>query len=536
MNDRAGSAIAAWPRRLAGSTKELEPQRDGFDYIVVGGGSAGCVTASRLAGATDARVLLLEAGGDDGHPDLHDPLHWPDTLDGPACRRYATVPQAGTAGSVHSWPRGVVLGGSSAINALIFARGHPSDFAAWAKAAGSAWGYSALLPTFKAMEDFAGGADDYRGVGGPLHVSTPAPGRRHPTAEAFAAAAEAQGFPFVPDINGATMEGVGWADLTIRDGRRVSAAKAFLTPAAAAENLRILLDAPAVQLLIEHGRCVGVRYLHNGQPVDIRAEREVILAAGAIESPKLLMLSGIGPADVLRQHGIAVAVDRPEVGRNLQDHLLIGGIVYRRKGSAPESLYNRSEIYLWWRSRNGLDGPDLMLHQHTRPFALGDCGIAPEDGYSILPGLARPHSRGTLGLASADPQAPPVIDPAYYSDERDLDALVRSVDICRAIGEDPAYGGLCGEEVFPGPAVRGKAAVAEFVRRCTHTFFHPTSTCRMGADDDAVVDPELKVNGIDGLRVADASVMPVITSANTNAPSLLIGWRCAELIARSTAG
>ena len=293
------SALAAMPGVAActGSSHALPVPAASFDYIVVGGGSAGCAVAGRLAQLTDARILLLEAGGGDDVAELRSPQRWADALATRACRTYRTEPQPGTAGRVHDWPRGRVIGGSSAVNALIYARGDRSDFDAWGEAGCTGWDFASVLPDFRALEDFDGGADAWRGSGGPQAVARARPGTRHPAALAFEAAALSLGLPANPDINRERLEGVGWADFTIRDGRRHTAAEAFLGPALARPNLTVLTDAPALGLAIERGRCRGVRYLHGGRPAEVRASAEVIVACGAVESPRLLMLSGIGPAD-----------------------------------------------------------------------------------------------------------------------------------------------------------------------------------------------------------------------------------------------
>jgi choline dehydrogenase len=516
-------------RARFGSTMQLEPPRDAFDYVIVGGGAAGCALAGQVATRSDASVLLLEAGGADDDPRIHDPQRWVDSLESRACRFYATTPQSHTAGRVHQWPRGRVIGGSSALNVSIFVRGHRADFDAWGYAGCAGWDYASVLPAFKAMEDFEGGANPWRGEGGPLHVSTPQPGLRHPGAEAYAAATDGMGIPTVEDVNGPSLDGTAWADLTIRRGRRQSSAMAFLRPALGRPNLTVFMDAPATGLVIERGRCHGVRYRHAGRDHVVRAGSEVILCTGSLESPRLLMLSGIGPADHLASLGIPVVADLQGVGRNLQDHLLVGGLVYEAKGPMPPSNYNHSEVYTWCRSDPALLTPDLFLHHHSRVFAVPP--LAPVDnGYTLIPGLARAHSRGWITLASADPDDAPVIEPHYLSEPQDRKALLAAIKITRDIGESSAFAGIRRTEILPGPSVRSDAALAEFMAQAVHTFFHPTSTCRMGHDADAVVDPRLRVYGIEGLRVADASVMPSNTSANTQAPSMMIGWKGAAMV------
>ncbi|MEJ1935093.1 GMC family oxidoreductase N-terminal domain-containing protein, partial [Nostoc sp. NIES-2111] len=484
-------------RATFGSSSATEPPRGPFDYIVVGGGSAGCALASRLAQESDASVLLLEAGGDDDVEAIHTPQRWVEALESKACRFYETEPQPFTAGRTHMWPRGRVIGGSGSLNVSIFVRGHRADFDSWAYQGARGWDYASLLPLFKAMEDFEGGASTFRGTGGPLHVSTPRPGRRHPGAVAFEEATQAMGYPSTPDLNGASMEGTGWADLTVRDGRRQSAAVAFLRPALRRSNLTVVTDAPALSLVLEGGRCRGVRYLHGGKPHTVHAHAEVIVSSGSLESPRLLMLSGIGDAGELGALGIDAAADLPGVGRNLQDHLLVGGIVYEGRGPQPPSNYNHSEVYLWARSEPGLFTPDLFIHHHSRAFAVPPTAPV-ENAYTIVPGLARAHSRGHIRLRSADPNDPLLIDPRYLSSEQDRKALLTSVKLSREIGASAAYAEMRLREVLPGPDVKSDADLAEFTARAVHTFFHPTSTCRMGYEPDCVVDAELKVHGIEG--------------------------------------
>jgi choline dehydrogenase len=516
-------------RATVGASSAMKRPKGVFDYIIVGGGSAGCALASRLAIETDASVLLLEAGGDDDIESIHTPQRWVESLETRACRFYETEPQPFTAGRKHMWPRGRVIGGSSALNVSIFVRGHRADFDSWAYQGARGWDYASLLPLFKAMEDFEGGASAFRGTGGPLHVSTPRPGRRHPGAVAFEEATSAMGYPSTPDLNGASMEGTGWTDLTVREGRRQSSAVAFLRPALRRPNLTVVTEAPALSLVVEKGRCKGVRYLHGGTPHLVHAAREVIVSSGSLESPRILMLSGIGDAAELSALGIAPVADLPGVGRNLQDHLLVGGIVYEGRGPQPASNYNHSEVYLWARSEPGLFTPDIFIHHHSRVFAVPET-LPVENGYTIIPGLARAHSRGSIRLRSADPNDALIIDPRYLTSAQDRKALLAAVKISRDIGASAPYGAMRLKEVLPGPSVKTDAELEEFTARAVHTFFHPTSTCRMGYAPDCVVDAELKVHGIDGLRVADASVMPSNTCANTNAPSMLIGWKCAELI------
>ncbi len=517
---------------FATSSREVDAVDDAYDVIVVGAGSAGAALAYRLATTTDARVLVLEAGAPDDLPEIHDPRAWGAVLATPATKWFATTPQPHTLDRVHNWPRGNVLGGTSALNAMVFARGHASDFDTWAYAGNPGWDHASVLEHFKAFEDYEGGASDLRGAGGPLHVSKPQPGKRHPGAEAFMAAAVDLGFPETASINGPTMEGPAWVDLTIKDQRRQSTATAFLKPAMERANLTVLTDAPVTGLTFDGTRCTGVTYLHAGEPRTVRAEREVVLAAGAIDSPRLLLLSGVGPADELRGLDIAPVVDLPGVGRNLQDHVLGAGPNYAAPGSMPVSEYNHSEVYMWWRSDARLVAPDVIVLYVSVPFATDAFSLdGVEHGWCMLSGLARPSSRGTLRLASAAFDDPPIIDPNYLATEQDRRAFGYATELARELALHSAYADQRAREVLPGPEIEvGTPAWDDFVRKSAHTYFHPTSTCAMGVGEMAVVDPSLRVYGTEGLRVADASVMPSITTSNTNAPSIMIGWKAADLV------
>jgi len=519
-------------RAFAASSREVDAIDAAFDVIVIGSGSAGGALAHRLATTTDARVLVLEAGGPDDVPEIHDPRQWATALGTEATKWFATTAQPHTADRVHNWPRGHVLGGTSCLNAMVFARGHPSDFDGWAGQGNPGWDYASVLPHFKAFEDSERGASELRGTGGPLHVSVPDPAKGHPGAHAFIEAAADLGYPPTDDINGAVMAGPAWVDMTIKDQRRQSTAVAFLKPAMERDNLTVLTDAPVTRLVFEGDRCVGVTYLHAGEPRTVRAEREVVLAAGAIDSPKLLMLSGVGDAASLRALGIEPVVNLPGVGRNLQDHVLGAGPNYEAPGPVPVSHYNHSEVYMWATSDARLPAPDVIALYVSLPFATDALpldGVA--HGWCMLSGLARPSSRGSVTLASADFRDPPVVDPNYLATEQDRRAFSYATELARELALHPAYADQRVREVLPGAQVEpGTPAWRAFLAKSAHTYFHPTSTCRMGTDAESVVDAELKVHGVDGLRVADASIMPQITTANTNAPTIMIGWKAAEMM------
>ncbi len=528
----AGSLANLWSGAArAQSTRGTPVPRKTFDYIVVGGGSAGATLASRLAMQGDAEVLLLEAGVQDDAPEIHDPRDWPKVLGMPLTKTFNTTAQANADNRKVAWPRTYTLGGCSAVNCMIYQRGHRSDFDSWAHEGCYGWDFASVLPVYKAMEHWQGGASEYRGGSGPLYVTQPAPGKRHPGAEAFMASAAAMGYAENPDFNGPEMEGPTWVNFTISGGKRQSSAVAFLHPAMEQrKNLTVMCEAPALGLVMEKGRCVGVNYLHDGKPATVRAGREVVLSAGAITSPWLLMLSGIGPEAELRRHGIAVQHALPGVGQNLHDHVLGGGLNYEAKAPVPPSKYNMSETYFWTKSNPAMRAPDINTLYVSLPFQTPELSAKFDNGYSILTGVMRPSSRGAITLASKDPKVDPLIDPAYLSTEQDRRAFLAATELGREIGNGAAFDGIRKREVLPGPSVKTKADMEAFLRKACSTFFHPVGTCRMGVGSDAVVDPELRVHGVEGLRVADASIMPSITTGNTNAPSMLIGWKAAELL------
>ncbi len=502
-----------------------------YDFIIVGGGSGGSVVARRLAERTDARILLIEAGPSDiGVVDIECAARWTTLLRGDYDWGYDYAPTPLVNHRVIGIPRGRVLGGSSSINAMIWNRGHPVDYDNWEAAGATGWNFSAVLPYFKRAEDWEGGADAYRGAGGPLRVERSHD--PHPIALAMLEAAASLGYRVLEDHNGASNEGAALTNLNTVNGKRWSAARGYLRPVLGRPHLTVLTYSPALSLGFEHGRCRSVTHVVDEVATTTRAACEVILCAGAIDTPRLLMVSGIGEAAELKRLGVPVIRDLPGVGQNLQDHPLLMGVNFVCKVPLGPARDNGGGSILNWKSARASRVPDLHAfvaqNPHAGPEIVRDYRV-PDACFAISPGLMRSASRGYLRLISAEPGGTMVIQPNFLQEPADFDALVDSIDVCMDLGATSAYASLCERPASPDRRL-SRQEREQFVRNACTTFFHTCGTCAMGTGNQAVVDPKLRVRGVDGLRIADASVIPIIPSCNIHAPVVVIGERAADFI------
>lgn len=532
---------------------------DETDYIIVGAGSAGCVLADRLSASGKHRVTVLEAGGSDRRFFVMLPLGYGKLFYDPAVNwLYKTEPDPGLAGQRDHWPRGKVLGGSSSINAMVYIRGHRADYDEWAAAGNPGWGWADVLSAYKAMENTEAGGGDHRGTGGPLFVSANRKGL-HPLVKDYIAACNSAGLPHNADFNGAEQEGTGTYQMTIQNARRNSAARAFLRPAMRRQNCRVVTGAMVTRVLIEQGRAVGVEYVQGGEKRTLRAKAEVILSGGAINSPQLLQLSGVGPGDLLQSLGIPVVVANPNVGDHLSDHQginyswrmkvptyndelrpwwgkLIAGMKYVLAGSGPlaKSINHGGGFF---RTSPDLDRPNMQLYMQAfstlipregeRPILTPD----PFSGMSIGLSNCRPTSRGHIRITAPDPFRHPAITANAFSTNHDVQEMLLAVKFLRHLAAQPPLARLIAEELRPGPEVTTDEALVDDFRKRSGTVYHPSCTCRMGPDPAvSVIDARLRVHGVSGLRVVDASSFPNIIAGNTNAPAMMMGWKGAEYV------
>ena len=503
-----------------------------YDFVIVGAGSAGCVLAHRLSENPAVRVLVLEAGNSQIPPDIENriqtPAAWPTLLGSEVDWGYRSVPQAALSGREIYEPRGKLPGGTSNLYVLMHIRGHASDYDGWEALGCTGWNYQSVLPYFRKLEDQEDDTGPWIGKGGPIALLNAGLHDPNPTSRAFIEACRELGYPYTEDFNGPQMEGTGWHHVNIRDGKRCSAREGYLFPALARPNVTLSANSQATRLLFEGRRCVGVEYSRDGTLQTARAEQEVLVCAGALESPKLLLLSGIGNPDQLREFNIPVVAALPGVGENFHNHVLTGVIQATARPVPPGNL-NLSEAALFYKSDPAQSGPDIQIAFVHVPFDI-IVGQQNPNSVSILPGVVRPTSRGWVRLASGNPLDKPLVNPNYLGTEDDARRLVDAVKRARDIFATRAFAEWVGSELLPGPGVSTDAQLREFVRQRADSYHHQAGSCKMGTDELAVVDSDLNVRGLERLRVVDASVMPVVPSGNCHAGILMVAEKCADLI------
>lgn len=507
-------------------------EEETFDYIISGAGSAGCVLANRLS-EDGARVLLIEAGGPDNTEKISTPMRLIELWGTEYDWGYGTVPQKHAKDRILYWPRGRVLGGSSSLNGMIYVRGNASDYDQWANEFGcTGWDYASVLPYFKRSEDFSRGADEHHGAGGLLHVT--ADYEPHPVTRSIIEAAQQAGHPYNDDTNSGNQEGVAFVDLNTKDGKRHSTAVAFLRPALDRNNLTLITNARVHRVEIEDGRATGVTYMQDNKLHTVKAAKEVIVCGGAVESPRILMLSGVGPKAELEKVGIKVKVDLPGVGQNLHDHTLCP-VIYEGAKEIPvtDDAITALHGHCFIKSDPALLGPDMQPLFFNIPYYAPEQEKPTMNAFTLTASGVRPTSRGQITLNSADPDDVLEIDPQVLQTQYDVDILVKSIKQMREIARQPALDEWRGREIYPGEDVQTDEQLADYARSAVVSYHHQNGTCKMGVDDMAVVDPALKVRGVEGLRVVDASIFPFVMAGNTNAPVIMAAEKAADIIKKT---
>lgn len=526
----ASGVLMVAPGVYGASVNTAHAQSGSFDYIVVGAGSAGCVMAGRLTEDADVSVLLIEAGGpEEGVDAISTPLRLLELWNTEYDWAYYTAPQKHCNNRQIHWPRGRVVGGSGSLNGMLYVRGHASDYDNWAYMGKPGWDYDSVLPYFKKSEDFEGGENEYHAVGGPLHVTVNY--ERHPTTQRIVDACLEAGYPFNEDYNGADSEGVNFAQMNTKNGQRHSSAVAFLRPALERPNMNLLTNSRVKKVNLDGNRATGVTYVQDGEERTVTATREVILCGGTIESPKVLMLSGIGERAQLEEHGIEVQHELPGVGKNLHDHSL-APVIFEGDvppPTNPEVIPLHAQAFM--RSDPRLPAPDMQpLFFHVPIYTADTQEPVTGSAYTLCAGGVSPTSRGELRLTGPDLDDPLELDPNLLETAYDVQTLVQNIKMMRKIAKQPALAEITTREIYPGPEVQTDEDLADYARNSLQSYHHQVGTCKMGRDEMAVVDHELRVHGLEGLRVIDASIMPIVPTGNTNAPTYMVAEKGADMV------